>query len=376
MLNGKILIVLITLILSFFVATYGQVDEGKSDVLYEKARELEYQRKYAEAIDTLKLAYSYDSGNRRALLLMGDIYLKMGNLPGAEQAFNQLIQVDPHRPQGYVKMAELYWHWERYNEAMEFLHTATKLSTPPDADIFFWKGHIFRSIEQFQKSDSILTEGLQYYPDNPRLLADYGATKIIMGDTLEAERYIDSAYQIDSNSVYVINTMASLKMFLGDLESASNYLELASAIAPDDPFTRSNMLAFSSLTKKAKKNEYFIAGNKAFEKALYRKARENYRKALAQDSLFFEVIVNLAYTNIHLGDLERAAELFNRAVNMHEDYAPAYIGWADALIGLNRFEEALEKYEKAIELEPESQQYKQIYNDVLQALEELEQQSE
>ena len=264
MLNGKILIVLITLILPFFVAAYGQVDEGKSDVLYEKARELEYQRKYAEAIDTLKLAYSYDSGNRRALLLMGDIYLKMGNLPGAEQAFNQLIQVDPHRPQGYVKMAELYWHWERYNEAMEFLRTATKLSTPPDANIFFWKGHIFRSIEQFQKSDSILTEGLQYYPDNPRLLADYGATKIIMGDTLEAERYIDSAYQIDSNSVYVINTMASLKMFLGDLESASNYLELASAIAPDDPFTRSNMLAFSSLTKKGKKNEYFIAGNKAF----------------------------------------------------------------------------------------------------------------
>ncbi|MBD3219077.1 MAG: tetratricopeptide repeat protein [candidate division Zixibacteria bacterium] len=207
-------------------------------------------------------------------------------------------------------------------------------------------------------------------------MADYGATKIIMGDTLEAERFIDSAYQIDSNSVYVINTMASYKMFLGDLQGASNFLELANAIAPDDPFTRSNMLAFSSLRKKAKKSEYFIAGNQAFEKALYRKARENYRKALEEDSLFFEVIVNLAYTNIHLGDLERAAELFKRAVSMHEDYAPAYIGWADALIGLNRFDEALEKYEKAIELEPESQQYKQIYNDVLQALEELDQQSE
>ncbi|MBD3219078.1 MAG: tetratricopeptide repeat protein [candidate division Zixibacteria bacterium] len=140
MFNGKPLIISIIFFIALSVSVYGQVDEGKSELLYEKARELEYQRKYAEAIDTLKLAYSYDSGNRRALLLMGDIYLKMGNLPGAEQAFNQLIQVDPHRPQGYVKMAELYWHWERYNEAMEFLRTATKLSTPPDADIFSGKG--------------------------------------------------------------------------------------------------------------------------------------------------------------------------------------------------------------------------------------------
>ena len=372
----RIPIITIILLLGMVVSAETQVDEGKSDVLYQKARDLVYKRKYAEAIDTLKSAFSYDPGNRRALMLMGDVYLKMGNLPGAEQAFNQLIQVDPHQPQGYVKMAELYWHWERYNEAMEFLRTASRLSKPPDADVYFWKGHIFRSIEQFGKADSIISEGLEYYPDNPRLLADYAATQIVLGDSLEAGKYIDSAYQLDSNSVYVVNTMVSYQIFRNNLDSASNYLERATALDPDDPFTRSNFLAYSNLYRDERITHYFIEGNKAFEKSLFRKARENYRKALKEDSLFFEVIVNLAYTNIHLGDLDRAVELFEKAAGMNQNYASVYIGWADALLGLNRFDEALEKYERAIELEPENEEYKQIYNDVVQALEELEQQNE
>jgi tetratricopeptide (TPR) repeat protein len=196
----KILVFVAIILLAHAFQAIGQNNPGQADVLYQKARTLAYDRKYSEAIDTLKSAYAYDPENRRAILLMGNIYIKMGNLPGAEQAFNQLRSLDPQKPEGYIKLAEVYWYWERYTQAMEFLRTASKLSNPPDAGVFHWKGQIFRSINEPQHSDSILKEGLKYYPDNPLLLANYGATRIVMGDTSGAFKYIDSAYTIDSNS--------------------------------------------------------------------------------------------------------------------------------------------------------------------------------
>jgi len=366
MFTKKIIFLTILLVIILTITSVAQNFE-EAERLYLTGRSLSFDRKYAEAIDTLKASYSMNTNNPRTLLLLGNIYIKIGNIPGAEQAFNQLREITPHKPQGYVKLAEVNWHVQNYELALEYLKTAANLGKPPHADVFRWMGQVFRSQNKYAESDSTMRSGLAYYPTHPELLAGYGTTLIYMGDTSRAHLYIDSAYQTDSNSIYVINTMASYQMFSGNLVEASRLLERAAGLDPDDPFTRSNIVAYKQSFNHAKTLKHYTDGNQNFSKALYRKAKADYLLALAQDSLFFEVIVNLGFTSIHLGELEEAARYFEKAVTLNPNYVPGYVGWGDALISIGQIEEGFAKYEKALELDPNNKDIKAIYDELKQA---------
>ncbi|WP_074745922.1 tetratricopeptide repeat protein [Nitrosospira multiformis] len=56
------------------------------------------------------------------------------------------------------------------------------------------------------------------------------------------------------------------------------------------------------------------------------------------------------------------------AIDIKEKYAPAYNGWGNALLNLNRPEEAIEQYEKAIYIDKE---YVPAYNGWGNALQKL-----
>jgi tetratricopeptide (TPR) repeat protein len=364
------------ILLMISAAAFGQVDSDEVERLYSKGQELVKQRLYYDAADTLKLAFSEDPNHFRTILLLGEVYLRMGNLPGAEQAFNQIREQQPQMTLGYLKLAELYWHWESYELALEYLNTASQLSNPPEPEIISWKGQILRSQNKLAESDSVLREGLKFYPNNPVILANFGITLTYMGDPMKARVFLDSAYHIDSSQVFVVNSLVSYHLMMENIPRATEYLERAIQIDPDDPFTRSNKLTHALALKSHKAKEHFQEGNYNFQKALYRKARENYHKALEEDSLIFEVYVNLGFTNIHLGAPDQAAEAFSKAVEFHPDYVPAWIGWGDALLGLNEPDSALLKYQKAIELDPNNATVKQIMEDVKTAMREMDRQSE
>jgi tetratricopeptide (TPR) repeat protein len=142
-------------------------------------------------------------------------------------------------------------------------------------------------------------------------------------------------------------------------------MQRALGIDPDDPFTRSNVIALSMAGKEETARQNFQDGNKAFDKALYRKARDLYLKALEEDSLFFEARINLAYSYIHLGDVDKAAVSFEKAAQIRPDHPLAYIGWGDALLGMGQINKAIEKYKKATELEPDDSEIAKIYRDAM-----------
>ncbi len=52
------------------------------------------------------------------------------------------------------------------------------------------------------------------------------------------------------------------------------------------------------------------------------------------------------------GTFQEACADYERAVQIKPDYAPAYSGWGNALLGLKRFDEALDKFQKATDLDP------------------------
>jgi len=371
----KILILIIMLVV-MAVNLSGQSQANEIESMYLKGRALAFDRKYAEAIDTLKEVYTLDNQHRRAILLLGEIYLKIGNLNGAEQAFRQLHELDSHKPIGYLKLAELYWHEERYSIALEYLRTASLLTDPPVANYYNWKGQILRSMLKLDESDAIIREGLNIYPDNPMLLANYATTQIYLNDTTQAGIYIDSAYNLDSSSAFVVNTMVSYRMFINDVPGASMALERATQLDPDDPYTRSSINTYSSIYRDAVSRQFFIDGNQNYFNKLYRKAKENYLNALKTDSMFFEVLLNLGFTYIHLGEPQNAAESFERAMKIKPDFARGYIGWGDALISMNEPEKALEKYLKATELAPDNIEYKNLYLDMKKIIAGMEKNSE
>jgi tetratricopeptide (TPR) repeat protein len=365
-------VILILLVLSLMISLSAQNQDSEIERMYLKGRSLSFDRKFAEAIDTLKAVYTLDPEHRRAILLLGDVFLKIGNLNGAEQAFQQLIDLDSHKPFGYLKLAELYWHEGRYTTGLEYLRTASLLTDPPVVGFYNWKGQILRSMAKLEESDSIFRDGLKSYPANPELLANYATTLIHIDDTAKAGKYIDSAFTLDSNSVFVVNTMVSYRMFINDIAGASMALERATQLDPDDPYTRSNIVTYSNIYRNTMARKHFMDGNQNYYNKLYRKAKEDYLNAIKSDSMFFEVHLNLGFTYIHLGEPHNAAASFEKALKLKSDYARGYVGWGDALISMNEPEAALEKYKKAAELAPDNIDYQNLYLDMKKLITSME----
>jgi len=105
---------------------------------------------------------------------------------------------------------------------------------------------------------------------------------------------------------------------------------------------------------------HFEKGNEFFEAMQFAEAAEEYEKALELDADNVNVMTNLGVTYYRLGRLDEAIEIYTRAIaiapedaDIRSNLAAAHVQQYEPGGATDQLDMALEQYQKAIELAPD-----------------------
>jgi small glutamine-rich tetratricopeptide repeat-containing protein alpha len=155
---------------------------------------------------------------------------------------------------------------------------------------------------------------------------------------------------------------------------ASQCLESAFEIAVDDEICKNNFDSGINLLEIAEKNvikrelapelkeradKHKTEGNELMKQEKFNEALEQYNKAIDIDKNNAVYYCNRAAAHSKLSDFTSSIEDCKIALKIDPSYGKAWGRLGLALLSNNQFEEAYEAYNKAIQLEPSNDGYKQ-----------------
>jgi tetratricopeptide (TPR) repeat protein len=124
--------------------------------------------------------------------LLGDAYTQSHDLPNAETAYRQAVELDPtelshQRGLGQTLMAE-----EKYPEALEVYQKLTELM-PDDADVYLRMAQIYRELHQLGKAEDNLVKARQYAPGSLEVMYNEAMLYQAQGRNEDAIRVLSDA---------------------------------------------------------------------------------------------------------------------------------------------------------------------------------------
>ena len=274
--------------------------------------------------------------------------------------------------EGYLEMGLLKYQSEKYDESLEYLNKSIRIN--PHADLpRYIKGLIFEKMENFEGALKSYEMAFIINPDNPDPLINIGNIKFNCGDLDEALESYKKACEIDPDDPEPLYNMGIVFHDKKRYEEAIFYND--EAIRKDPTHYKAlcnNGIIFYELEKWTEALEYF---NRSLEinsndwTCLLNKALALSEIGEPEKALFFcdKAIENnpnnaiiLDHKAILLGELNKIDDIiqyFEHAIEIN----PTAKYWSDKafaykLKGDNK--KAIQSYEKALELEPESEDIK------------------
>lgn len=183
----------------------------------------------------------------------------------------------------------------------------------------------------------------------------------------KAIQFYEKALKEDENYKYALNNLGVLLEGQNNVKGAVEKYEKAIKANPDYhlPYYNLARIYQNENPKKAidyckkvleidknYKDAYNLWGNILLDQNKTDDAREKYQKCLSIDPNFKYAYYNLARTYQNENP-KKAIEYCLKALKIDVDYTYAYNLWGNALLYLNKTNEAREKYEKCISIDPD-----------------------
>jgi len=137
---------------------------SKAAGLVDEADKLAEDKKYAEAIETYKIAIRLDANYAPAYGGLGDAYLNSGNSQQAEAAYKEQVRLAPNDAGAQYDLGYFYNAMGRHGEAFSPLVKATSLD-PTFAEAFYGVGYAYSRGSEFEKSIGFYRSALKNKPD-------------------------------------------------------------------------------------------------------------------------------------------------------------------------------------------------------------------
>ena len=172
---------------------------------------------------------------------------KMGQVIGEEESDEQaLIYVEKkfneiQNPDFKIlfDMANIYKNFKRYEKAIKYysiIISNLNKNSEAYADAMYRRGGSYERLEQYNKSDSDLLKSLEINPQQPYVLNYLAYSWLERNYKIdEAIEMLKTAYQLRKNDPYIIDSIGWGYYLIGDYLQAEKYLIIAVQLMPDDP---------------------------------------------------------------------------------------------------------------------------------------------
>ncbi|DAA75611.1 TPA_exp: Uncharacterized protein A8136_1685 [Trichophyton benhamiae CBS 112371] len=155
----------------------------------------------------------------------------------------------------------------------------------------------------------------------------------LAGEAAAALTDLNKSIELDPSLVQSYIKRASLYLEMGNRESAQDDFDLAVTQNKDDPdiyYHRAQL--------------HFILGELG-------EAAKDYQKSIDLDRDFIYSHIQLGVTQYKLGSVASAMATFKRTLKNFENVAEVYNYYGELLLDMQKFSEAIEKFDRAVELE-------------------------
>ncbi|OJJ48757.1 hypothetical protein ASPZODRAFT_1667325 [Penicilliopsis zonata CBS 506.65] len=156
------------------------------------------------------------------------------------------------------------------------------------------------------------------------------------GNAQAALADLNKSVELQPSLVQSYIKRASLHLELGNKDSAADDFELAITHNKDDPdiyYHRAQL--------------HFILGE-------FAEAAKDYQKSIDLDRSFIYSHIQLGVTQYKMGSVASAMATFRRSVKNFEDVPDVYNYYGELLLDQQNFSEAIEKFDKAVEMEKQN----------------------
>ncbi|KAL4981093.1 hypothetical protein BDW66DRAFT_123940 [Aspergillus desertorum] len=158
----------------------------------------------------------------------------------------------------------------------------------------------------------------------------------LQGNAQDALADLNKSVELNPSLVQSYIKRASLHLELGNKDAAQDDFELAITHNKDDPdiyYHRAQL--------------HFILGE-------FAEAAKDYQKSIDLDRTFIYSHIQLGVTQYKMGSVASAMATFRRSVKNFEDVPDVYNYYGELLLDQQNFSEAIEKFDKAVEMETQS----------------------
>lgn len=152
-----------------FVPTGQQSDlEGLANNALKSAIDLYMSKNYKAAVKEFKRSMGLAQNSPSAIdaaNYMADAYLKLDDTEGAIKAYKEAIRLNPYRDDVHIKLGNLYFSDERYQEAKLEYQEAVKIN--PISNNYFSLGQAYLKTERYGDAERQFRKVQRLEPENP-----------------------------------------------------------------------------------------------------------------------------------------------------------------------------------------------------------------
>jgi tetratricopeptide (TPR) repeat protein len=340
-----------------------------SEYLLEAAVALEFEERYADALNWLNQGLALNPEQYDLLLVKARILKQTGDLKASLAVCDKLVLLFPNDFSGYCLRSNIFFMTGAYGKAMADAHKACEVA-PENPNSFMARafvqmqlGNYDQALQDFeqtlrydpQRYDALRGQGKclsmlgrdyealasfnalrRTYPDDPDLYYELADVLFSAGYLDDCEKVCQKCLELDAGYVSALVILGMIALRRDQDEKARDLLTRAVAMEPDHPFAL-NELAYLN----------HLQGDDDT-------ALDLVNRALEETPEYADALCNKGVILYFRSDFEQSADLFSQTLQQVPDHVSAWVGKGNSLTQLCEFDEAMRCFDKALRLDPEN----------------------
>jgi len=204
--------------------------------LGEANQHLDQSDQEMSTLEILEKALRLDPNSLAANSTLGLYWRRQGVHEQALKYYQKATEISPNNPTLQVDYANALAHTGEYEKSLEVFQHAIELA--PQNPAFYRHLAAFSLSYEYQVRQIALPaarQALLLQPDDPESLVTMGQVLVLLGDLATAERYLNTALQIEPNQASAHLQLGLLYILRGDRQAAFAKWTLVQSLAPGSP---------------------------------------------------------------------------------------------------------------------------------------------
>ncbi len=325
-----------------------QTDPANDAAMYDLALLKKIKGNAAEAQQLLEKAVTVKPENEWYWLALTNSYEKTNDLPKLAYAFNELIKINPDKPEYYLDKANALFLQQKYEDALG-VYTRLEQQTGLTDDILSGRQRIYLKQGNVNKAADQLNQMIAAHPSGTRYYLMLAEIYNSNGQAGKALQVLERLQKEDSQSFLVHLALADVYRDKKDYQRSYDQLKLAFAIPEmdagqkikivmgyipqfPDPNAQNSALELSRIiteTHPADAGGWALYGDMLTQNKKFREAYAAYQKSIQLNNHVSSVYVQLVRMDFIMGDIDAGVRDGEQALTSFPDEM-----WINYLVGV------------------------------------------